>query len=86
MSEHTSVGRRPVHSLSYSVWNLSNNILTHVKQIGVLLENSTGARGEEIKELPYKSSRILGFGKGLCLWQILDRAHSALESLRREDP
>lgn len=67
ISEHTAIGRRPVHGLGYSVGNLNNNILTQMKQVGVLLENSTGSRGEGIKELPYKSSQIIGFGKGLSV-------------------
>lgn len=78
-----SVGRRPVHGLSYSVWNLSN-ILKQVKQISVLLENSIGAGGEGTKELPYESSQILGFGKGLYLCQILDYDHPNPDSLWRE--
>lgn len=66
ISERASTDRRPVHGLSSHVWSLSNNILTQVKQIGVLLENSTRTRDEGIKELPHISSQILSFWKGLC--------------------
>jgi len=71
ISECMSMGRRPVHGLSYSVWNLSNPSEANRCLVGEL------HRGKRLKDkgTATQSSQILRFRKGLCLWQILDHAH-----------
>lgn len=68
ISERMSMGRRPVRGLSYSMWNPSEANRCLVGELH---------RGKRLKEkgTAIQSSQILGFWKGLRLWQILDHAH-----------